>query len=221
MLLATNTVPKGQALYHGFVKPREAHHDADLYRLYQHGLDRIAREGGKNPRVILDFELKKDLYRELAASRPVRERELRAEIAERHGLTVVGGSIPVPDLRIEYETRDDQPAHLDLELATGALPLPKPGPKSASGIFDVRAAPGCLEPASCPRPARTYCGDFEPVNVPQDHVARLMDFGYTEAEARFLYIVATHSGYFTLRQYLQFTGRTGGMILRPGAEIVE
>ena len=37
-----------------------------------------------------------------------------------------------------------------------------------------------------------------------------MDFGYTEAEARFLYIVATHSGYFTLRQYLRFTGAHRG-----------
>jgi hypothetical protein len=118
LLLATNTVPKEQALYHGFVKPRQAHHDADLYRLFQRGLDRIAREGGKNPRVVLDSELKKDLYRDLAASRPVRGRELRAEIAERHGLTVVGDRIPVPDVRIKYETRDDQHVHLDLELAT-------------------------------------------------------------------------------------------------------
>jgi len=28
--------------------------------------------------------------------------------------------------------------------------------------------------------------------------------GYTEAEARFLYIVATHSGYFVARQFLAF-----------------
>jgi hypothetical protein len=48
------------------------------------------------------------------------------------------------------------------------------------------------------------------VNVPHNHVTRLMDFGYTEPEARFLYIVATHSGYFTLRQYLQFTGAHRG-----------
>jgi hypothetical protein len=32
----------------------------------------------------------------------------------------------------------------------------------------------------------------------------LLHFGYTEEEARFLYIVATHSGYFTCRQFLQF-----------------
>ncbi len=48
------------------------------------------------------------------------------------------------------------------------------------------------------------------MNIPQNHVARLMDFGYTEADARFLYIVATHSGYFTLRQYLGFTGAHRG-----------
>ena len=29
-------------------------------------------------------------------------------------------------------------------------------------------------------------------------------FGYTEEEARFLYLVATHSGYFTCQQFLQF-----------------
>ena len=66
LLVATKNAPKDQALYHGFTKPREAHHDADLYRLYQRGLEKIAREGGTNIRVILDSELKKNLYRDLA-----------------------------------------------------------------------------------------------------------------------------------------------------------
>ena len=48
------------------------------------------------------------------------------------------------------------------------------------------------------------------MNIPQDHVARLVEFGYTEPEARFLYVVATHSGYFTLRQFLDFTGARRG-----------
>src|SRR5258708_38975481 len=38
----------------------------------------------------------------------------------------------------------------------------------------------------------------------------LRSLGYTEDEARFLYIVATHSGYFSTRQYLQFTGAKSG-----------
>ncbi len=32
----------------------------------------------------------------------------------------------------------------------------------------------------------------------------LMGFGYTEEESRFLYLVATHSGYFTCQQFLKF-----------------
>src|SRR6516225_5482066 len=36
------------------------------------------------------------------------------------------------------------------------------------------------------------------------HTQALMEFGYTEEEARFLYLVATHSGYFTCQQFLQF-----------------
>jgi len=44
------------------------------------------------------------------------------------------------------------------------------------------------------------------MNIPQNHVALLMELGYTEPEARFLYVVATHSGHFILRQFLNFTG---------------
>ena len=33
-------------------------------------------------------------------------------------MKVVDGKIPLPDLRIEYETRDHEQARLDLELAT-------------------------------------------------------------------------------------------------------
>ena len=36
------------------------------------------------------------------------------------------------------------------------------------------------------------------------HMEALRYFGYTEEEARFLYLVATHSGYFTCQQFLQF-----------------
>jgi hypothetical protein len=140
LLLATKAVPKEQGLYHGFVKPREAHHDADLYRLYQHGLERIEREGGKNPRVLLDSELKRDLYRDLAASSAGRSHELRAEIAERHGLLLVRGSIPVPDLRIEYETLDNEPAHLDLELATEHYRSRNLAQKARAG-FSIYARP--------------------------------------------------------------------------------
>ena len=56
---ANRLVPKGQSTYHGFVKPKEANHDADLYRLYQKEAGRILDKGGRNLRVVLDYELKK------------------------------------------------------------------------------------------------------------------------------------------------------------------
>jgi len=44
------------------------------------------------------------------------------------------------------------------------------------------------------------------MSIPEDKIAKLRAFGYTEVEALFLYLVATHSGYFTLRQFLDFAG---------------
>ena len=44
------------------------------------------------------------------------------------------------------------------------------------------------------------------MNVAAVHIAALQAFGYTEEEARFLYLVATHSGYFVARQFLGFAG---------------
>ncbi len=44
------------------------------------------------------------------------------------------------------------------------------------------------------------------MKMPQDHIERIAALGYTESEARFLYLVATHSGYFTLRHFNAFAG---------------
>ena len=43
------------------------------------------------------------------------------------------------------------------------------------------------------------------MNLRPDQIERIKELGYTEAESRFIYIVAIHSGYFTLRQFLNFT----------------
>jgi hypothetical protein len=110
-----------QVLYHGFVKPREARHDAALYRLYHKAAETIARQGGTKLRVVLDFELKRKLYRELAKLKslpPEAQANAKTQIAEAHGLKVVNGKIPLPDLRIEYETREHEQARIDLELVT-------------------------------------------------------------------------------------------------------
>ena len=43
------------------------------------------------------------------------------------------------------------------------------------------------------------------LNIKPSHVEALKALGYTESEARFLYVVATHSGFFVARQFLAFT----------------
>lgn len=48
------------------------------------------------------------------------------------------------------------------------------------------------------------------MNLCRTPIDALQALGYTEEEARFLYLVATHSGYFVARQFLGFTGTCWG-----------
>ena len=134
-LMQTESAGKGQAIYHGFTRPREAHHDADLYRLYQKAAAKIESQGGRNLRVVLDGELKKHLYRDLAKLGEDRNSaDGKHAIAEKHGLQVVRGKIPVPDVRIEYETCDGEPARVHLELATAHYRGPDLAEKVRAGF---------------------------------------------------------------------------------------
>jgi hypothetical protein len=119
LLKNSNQLPDGQPIYHGLRKAREVKHDADLYRLYQKEADRIERSGGRPVRVLLDYELKRTLNHDLALLGPEKDdANAKQRIAERHALQVVNGKIPVPDLRVEYETPELELRHVDLELAT-------------------------------------------------------------------------------------------------------
>jgi hypothetical protein len=119
LLRNSNQLPDGQPIYHGLRKPREVKHDAELYRLYQKEADRIERSGGRPVRVLLDYELKRTLNHDLALLGPEKDdANAKQRIAERHALQVVNGKIPVPDLRVEYETPELELRHVDLELAT-------------------------------------------------------------------------------------------------------
>jgi hypothetical protein len=119
LLKNTNQVPDDQPIYHGLVKPREVKHDADLYRLYQKEVARIERGGGRSVRVLLDYELKRNLNHDLALLGSEKDDlDRKGEVAEKHGLRLVDGKIPIPDLRVEYETPDLELRHVDLELAT-------------------------------------------------------------------------------------------------------
>lgn len=116
-----NFVPEDQAIYSGLVKPKEAEHDSDLYRLYHRALPEIESKGGKVLGVRLDYELKEKLYRKLGEAQAKGEREtqrLKEAFARQMHLPVVHGKVSLPDLRIEYANQDMQIARLDLELAT-------------------------------------------------------------------------------------------------------
>jgi hypothetical protein len=113
------TISEDQVFHRGFLKRREAHHDATLYLVYQRETEHIRDAGGALTRVVLDSEIKQSINRDLANihSLPADEqRRARQEIAEAHGLTVVSGKIALPDLRLEYETADREQTKVDVEL---------------------------------------------------------------------------------------------------------
>ena len=119
LLKRAQLVSNQQATYHGLSKPKEARHDAELYRLYQKVAKEIERSGGKVRRVILDLELKKDLYQAISRMRPDGNPAYeRIAIASRFDLKVVNDKIPIPDMRIEYEDECRHVHRLDLEVAT-------------------------------------------------------------------------------------------------------
>ena len=114
-------LPENQAVYAGFVKPAEVPHDAAIYQMYQAESTQILAKGGKIRRLVLDYELKKQVYSKLAREREAGALEYarrQQEIADAQRLPLVDGKIALPDLRIEYETPEGDLDHVDLELAT-------------------------------------------------------------------------------------------------------
>ncbi len=127
----------GQAIYAGFVKPSEVAHDAAIYRMYHAESERIRREGGTPRRVVLDYELKRQTYAPLAKSRHLPRAEFvqhQADVAREFGLTVVNGRLVLPDLRIEFLSRDGSLARVDLELATEHYHGSHLAPKAQAGF---------------------------------------------------------------------------------------
>jgi len=112
----------GQVTYHGLKKPKEAFHDAELYRLYHKVSDEIEGRGGKVVRVKLDYEIKRDLYADLARALQDKSKNpetVKEAVARRHGLRVVDREIQIPDMRLEYANDPDMDIRtLDVELAT-------------------------------------------------------------------------------------------------------
>lgn len=115
---------EGQRVYSDLVKPREVEHDSQIYRAYLKEFSAIEREGGRNPRVKLDFEIKASVQRAMYLARksePDRElSNIKAAVAEQFDLSVINDRIVIPDARIEYELPGGGTSHIDLEVATSA-----------------------------------------------------------------------------------------------------
>jgi len=127
-----------QEIFSGFVKRAEVAHDAAIYPAYQAEAARIEKEGGRIGRVVLDYELKRLIYKPLAKIQPQvskdEYRKRQAEVAAANGLKVVGGRVRLPDLRIEYETRDGERTSIDLEIATASYHGSHAAIKAAAGF---------------------------------------------------------------------------------------
>ena len=128
---------RDQVVYSGIVKQRELRHDAAIYDVYQKEARKISKAGGTPKRIVLDFELKKQVNRQLTKIQTIppaeRERQ-RQEIAEAHGLKIVEGKIQFPDVRIEFESRDQEQCKVDLECVTGHYKARQIAAKAAAGF---------------------------------------------------------------------------------------
>ena len=134
-----------QRFYSKLVKLREIEHDTAVYLMFQEEAKRIEKEGGSVHRVVLDYELKSGVFfgLEKGKGRSGQSREeLQAEVASRFQLQVVDGKIPLPDLRLEYRTKDGAEAHVDLELSTGHYKASQLARKTRAGFRVYHLSPG-------------------------------------------------------------------------------
>ena len=104
----------------------------------------IEDRGGRTDRVVLDDELKREVYVRANRSRfdsdDEREEALAAGARACH-LPIIEGHVEFPDLRIEYETAAGERGRVDLELVTSAYHGGHLAGKQAAG-FTLYSAGG-------------------------------------------------------------------------------
>jgi hypothetical protein len=110
---------ENQLVYAGHVKIAELEHDSLLYRAYAVERSRLHAEGASVHRIVLDYELKKELFSKQQRQRGERSyREVQEESARELSLPLVRGHVMLPDLRIEYEDDQGERSRVDIEVAT-------------------------------------------------------------------------------------------------------
>jgi hypothetical protein len=151
------------------VKPREAEHDAQVYRAYLKEWERIEKNGGSNPGVVLDFELKADIQKAIHARQKAKPDEelsaIKQQVAEQFDLKFID-SIQIPDLRIEYDL--DQGAQSGIRMSKSPpiaavnyyLGQEHPDSAPSDNCGSVPLQPElCLTPISHPPDGRTHIFD--------------------------------------------------------------
>ena len=125
-----------QSFYAGLRKPRELTHDAQVCRACRDVEAQIRDQGGHVRRVVLDYELKREYQHFLqernrgradSTGRPDRTPEEVAAWAKDHDLPCDGNRVRFPDARIEFEDRDRQEQHRDIEVVTSLSRCPRGG----------------------------------------------------------------------------------------------
>ena len=114
---------EAQAYLSGCASAAQVLHDTAVYRAARCEMRRIAAEGGEVRRIRTERQLRRIASRHMDAARRGGEdsRAARAEAAGQLQLTVAGGKLSFPDVRIEWER---PPAHggaagfVDIEVTT-------------------------------------------------------------------------------------------------------
>jgi hypothetical protein len=132
-LISQGEMPKDQRSYSGLVRRRQIEHDSQIYRAYRKEAAKITEKGGTNLRVMLDFEIRSQVWKTINAERDADAQSdlsrVRQQVAERFALPFVDGIIQIPDARIEYDLprntdqeidQGSSTGHVDIEVLTAA-----------------------------------------------------------------------------------------------------
>jgi len=116
-----------QTFYAGVKRERELEHDVQVYRAFEREAERLEERDARIERVVLDYELKREYQQFLqernrgradSTGRPDRTPGEVAAWAKDHDLPYRDNRVRFPDARIEFENRDRQEQHRDLEVVT-------------------------------------------------------------------------------------------------------
>ena len=129
--------PGGQR-YWTSSKPRQAAHDAAVYRAAKAATQDIRKRGGEVGRVVIDTEFRSKVARRVERARAkageAAARAAAKAIADELHLPCKDGKVSYPDARIEYTDSRGDAGRVDIEVATGHYRRGTVAGKSAAGF---------------------------------------------------------------------------------------